>query len=193
MMMFIDASNFVSSLLDHYKVANLKADSPTKELIRATRLAVDAMYAGAKKNIIVRRYWIGSYYGDAVRHSQILDDLTSNCFEPIIFNKEKGQREKGKGVDLALGISMLTNAFHKNFEVAVLFTGDGDFTRLVSEVKRYGPVVYGAGFNDSALNADLRRSCDEYHDVGHYFDSGNADGVRAEMLMLLGVGKDKAS
>ena len=46
-----------------------------------------------------------------------------------------------KGVDVAMAVEFLIQAYNRNFDVGVLVTGDEDFKGVVSEAKRLGRKV----------------------------------------------------
>ncbi|MCZ7574667.1 MAG: NYN domain-containing protein [Ardenticatenaceae bacterium] len=83
---------------------------------------------------------------------------------------ENGQvywREEVKGnVDIELAIDMLTLCGH--YDTAILFSGDGDFVRLVEAVQRRGVrvvVVSSERTTDSTVADELRRQADEFVDL----------------------------
>jgi uncharacterized LabA/DUF88 family protein len=55
---------------------------------------------------------------------------------------------------------MLGHAYRDDYDVAVLFAGDGDYVPLVEEVKRLGKGVRVASFEGSGLSDDLRLAAD---------------------------------
>ena len=59
---------------------------------------------------------------------------------------------------------MLVNAFNQNYDIGILVAGDKDYARLVNEVKRYGPIIYGA-FLQNGLSEDLQISVDKFYDI----------------------------
>ena len=63
---------------------------------------------------------------------------------------------------MALAIEMLGNAFNRNMDVAWLIAGDGDYSALVSEVKRYGTVV-NVSFFGASTSPNLRLAADEFY------------------------------
>lgn len=65
-----------------------------------------------------------------------------------------------KGVDLMIGIDMITQAYDKQYNVAVLVAGDSDFIELVNAVKYIGPKVIGAYF-DHNIRKELTNSFDK--------------------------------
>ena len=48
---------------------------------------------------------------------------------------------KEKCTDINLAIGMLTKAFYNTYDVALLFSGDKDYLKLVRELKRMGKIV----------------------------------------------------
>jgi len=65
-----------------------------------------------------------------------------------------------KGVDLLIGIDMITKAFGGQYDIAVLVAGDSDFVELVNAVKQIGPRVVGAYFGRN-IRKDLTDSFDK--------------------------------
>jgi uncharacterized LabA/DUF88 family protein len=60
---------------------------------------------------------------------------------------------------------MLSHCFLGNYDVAVLFAGDGDYVPLVNEVKRMGKVVYLAFFEQRCLSDKLALAADITFDL----------------------------
>ena len=69
-----------------------------------------------------------------------------------------------KGVDTLIAVDVLVGAFSELFDVAVLVTGDADFTPVVEEVRRRGVMVAIAGV-DGSVSDDLRRVADRYIEI----------------------------
>jgi uncharacterized LabA/DUF88 family protein len=63
---------------------------------------------------------------------------------------------------------MLSHAFRGNYDVALLFAGDGDYAPLVDEVKRLGKVVHLCFFQNG-LNQALRLGADHFTDITGQF------------------------
>ncbi len=80
-----------------------------------------------------RRYWFASYQGSNDVQKRINETLRQMDFEPVLFKKRIGRK---KGVDIALTMNILTNAFNQNYDIGILFAGDEDYVELVKEVKR---------------------------------------------------------
>jgi len=66
---------------------------------------------------------------------------------------------KEKGVDIKLAIDMLAHAVNKNFDTAIVVTGDGDFVEAVHAIKKFGLHVEHAYFKD--MSQALQQSCDK--------------------------------
>ena len=110
---------------------------------------------------IIRRYWISSFTGDETYEFELKDQLRKREFEPLLFKKD-GNKEKG--VDMAIAMKMLTNAFNQNYDIGVLIAGDKDYLELVEEVKRYGPRIFGL-FPSDGLNRELSIAVDYFLEI----------------------------
>jgi uncharacterized LabA/DUF88 family protein len=71
-----------------------------------------------------------------------------------------------KGVDLALAIDMLVNAYRDLYDTAVLVSGDGDFAPLLTEIQRLRKKVEVAAF-ESEIGTELRIRADRYIALGN--------------------------
>lgn len=116
----------------------------------------------------IRAHYYTSVCGDAQRVDSVRLALWSLGFHPEVFKKAR-KDEKAKGVDIALTKDLLAHAYLDNFDVAVLFTGDGDFVPVVQEVKRRGKVVYVCAFAKYGLSPQLRLESDMFFDVESLF------------------------
>lgn len=179
-MAFIDGENFTIRTQD-------KANSRNIELkendcyVRDTFFWIPNVKGGAEilQNIqddlrlqdsSVRSYYYTSMAGDndAIQNMKI---KIRNCgFSPEVFKKNK-KSDKAKGVDIALTIGMLSHAYMNNYDVAVLYSGDGDYVPVVEEVKRTGKSVFVCGYEGSGLSNDLRLASDEFIDLCSIFDT----------------------
>jgi len=79
---------------------------------------------------------------------------------PKVFRKAK-RSAKSKGVDINLTIDMLNHAYHDDFDLAYLISGDGDFIPLIETVMRLGKRVYVLALS-SGLNPQIPVSVDEF-------------------------------
>lgn len=120
----------------------------------------------------MQRYSIRSYYyttvvGDAQKVKSVREALRKLVFQPEVFTK-KQQQTKAKGVDVALTKDMLSNAYFGNYEIALLYAGDGDYVPLVEEVKRMGKLVYTLFFKEWTHD-ELRLASDGFVDIEGVF------------------------
>jgi len=76
---------------------------------------------------------------------------------------EEGQAIEEKG---NMDVEMTIDAMHfiKNYNIAVLFTGDSDFLALVSYLKRHSKKVYIFSSKDN-ISEELRTGGDGYFDI----------------------------
>lgn len=80
---------------------------------------------------------------------------------PSVFKKEKKQ-EKSRSVDINISIDSLWHGFRNDYDLCILFSGDGDFIPLVDAIQRLGKQVHIHAFS-SGLNHGLRRKADAFH------------------------------
>ncbi len=158
-MIFVDGSNVLIQLSKEIGV-EFRADKPPATAIEIVQqiISPNAHWQGGP--IILRKYWFASYRGndeDLLKYSRC---LRNNRFEPMLFKKQDGRE---KGVDIGLTKEMLVNAFHQNFDRALLIAGDEDYLGLVQEAKRYGQSIDGAFFNHG-LSEKLVLALDDFQE-----------------------------
>ena len=109
----------------------------------------------------LRAYYYTSVQGDDEKLQEVKEAIQSLGFTPCVFKKPKGVR--AKRVDITLTLDMVGHAYSNNYDVAVLFAGDGDYVPLVEHVKHLGKgvVVYFLA-ESPALNPDLRHAADTF-------------------------------
>lgn len=113
---------------------------------------------------VVRKHYYTSVSGDDRLLAEIQEKLKLVGIEaPRVFKKVKGRRSKR--VDISLATDMLTHAFRKNYDIAVLVAGDEDYVPLVEAVMREGRRVL-LWFVEDGLSPVLRRTADHYADIG---------------------------
>lgn len=161
LMMFVDGTNFLIELAKEVKV-DFKADKPPTEALGIASLRLE--FSWQRRDIVkIRNYWFSSYQGSEDYHDRLAQELRNNGFEPVLFKKRKGKKEKG--VDIGLATEMLVNSFNQNFDVGLLVAGDEDYVGLVKEAKRYGPEIWGAFFTHG-LSPKLKVALDDFADIG---------------------------
>jgi len=160
-MAFVDGTNFLIGIGRELQLENLRAEKPPDpalELARNYVLHTIPMFVQSREHFHIRTYWFASYQGNDEDEKRISEILKKFHFEPVLFRKRKGRE---KGVDIALTMSMLINAFNQNYDIGILFAGDEDYVELVKEVKRYGPIIVGSYFKEG-LSDRLKLSFDHF-------------------------------
>ncbi len=82
---------------------------------------------------------------------------------PVIF-KKLAKTNKTRQVDIQITIDMMRFAHNPSIDLLYLMSGDGDYLPLLQEVMRNGKQVFVSALS-SGLNAKLRHSIDEFHDL----------------------------
>ena len=162
MMIFVDGTNFLIELFKELDV-DFRADNPPFKAIALAKSMIDPFFLipGIVK---IRTYWFSSYKGDDQNHDRLARELRDQGFEPVLFKKRDGRE---KGVDIALAKEMLVNSFNQNFDIGLLIAGDEDYVGLVTEAKRYGPMIEGAFFAHG-LSEKLQIALDQFYDILEY-------------------------
>jgi len=119
----------------------------------------------------------------------LLDWLDYNGFAVVTKNAKSytddtGRRRIKGNMDIELAVDALEIAPH--IDRAVIFSGDGDFTRVVHAMQRKGvhvTVVSTLATKPPMIADDLRRQCDEFIDLTHLVDKiGRDPEIRAERM-----------
>ena len=161
-MMFIDGEN----LAIRYK-SELGASPKMSHVLHIADVAVWSRFANLDTFPtcqIVRRHYYTSSKGDSLKIEETVDSLIDfGIHHPAVFSKPKNGRSKQ--VDISLATDMLGHAHKKNYDVAILVTGDEDYVPLVQAVKSEGCIVVLWALK-SGLSTALRRSVDYVFDIG---------------------------
>lgn len=76
---------------------------------------------------------------------------------------------KPKGVDIALAVRMLEDAFYGNFQICLLFTSDIDYLPVIQAVRRMGRTVIVFGFGDAiAVDSPFLYVPERFIDLGSH-------------------------
>ncbi len=174
-MLFVDGENFT---MRAQKVASTKGIRLTEgDLYRQNTFIWFPLYQATAnlspemtrlQRTAIRGYYYTSLTGDDQALQDVRNRLWSLGFTPHVFKRDKNE-VKAKGVDISLTIDVLSHAYKDNYEVAVLVTGDADYTPLIEEVKRQGKIVYVWFFAEEGLNPRLRLVADEFFDLTESF------------------------
>jgi len=162
-MIFIDGGYLRKALNDkygndHFNIHNL-ADA-----------CVDFFTDARSSRIIQRIYYFDGEVLDKtlpryVEDKRFHDELRKYSFVEIItgdlIQTPDGWRQKG--VDLLIGINMLTKAFLDHYDCAILVAGDRDFKQLVTTIKNQtGKRVYGVYLFED-IPEDFKTTYDDAH------------------------------
>ena len=119
----------------------------------------------------------------------LLDWLDYNGFTVVTKNAKSytddtGRRKIKGNMDIELAVDALEIAPH--IDHAVIFSGDGDFTRVVAAIQRKGvrvSVVSTLATKPPMIADELRRQCDEFIELNNLASKiGRDPEVRAERM-----------
>jgi uncharacterized LabA/DUF88 family protein len=82
----------------------------------------------------------------------------------LVGRRTSRREPRQKGVDVHLAVDMLTHAFRRNMEHAVLYTGDQDFAPLVRALVDAGTYVTLRAVTRSCSD-ELRALCDRFDEI----------------------------
>jgi uncharacterized LabA/DUF88 family protein len=174
-MIFVDGEN----LTMRYKAMIEKGQPTMPHVKHEPDVFVWTDYANLKnhrKCQVVRRHYYTCSAGDDDKIEALTRRLKYVGIEaPFVFKKEKGR--KSKQVDISLATDMLTHAFRKNYDIAILVAGDEDYIPLVKAVMSEGRRVV-LWFVEDGLSPKLVNAVDHYFDFGRVlFGDGNILGM----------------
>ena len=144
-------------------------------LLRRPRLGFDIDYSACSKVFREKGRLVRAYYYTALVEDQeyspirpLVDWLDYNGYTMVTkpakeFTDAMGRRKLKGNMDIELAIDMLEMAAH--LDHVVLFSGDGDFRRLVEAVQRKGvrvSVVSTIGPQPPMVADELRRQADNF-------------------------------
>ncbi|MBS7805945.1 NYN domain-containing protein [Rhizobiales bacterium TNE-4] len=140
---------------------------------------------------LLRVFYYTAVVEDDEYHSirPLLDWLDYNGFSVVTKNAktytdDTGRRKIKGNMDIELAVDALETAPH--IDHAYIFSGDGDFTRVVQAVQRKGvrvSVVSSLTTRPPMIADELRRQCDEFIELTHLVDKiGRDPEVRAERM-----------
>ncbi len=158
---FIDGSNFYHSVKDTFDIHDNQIDfQKLIDVLRNGRLLVGVYYYNAALDIKYNKdvYW---------KQQKFFADLRKiPGFNIVLANMRKIVRADGKaeynvkGDDIHLGIDMVSLAYENQYDIAILVSGDGDFSPAVKRVQKLGKKVENAYFSVSRSSL-LKQVCDK--------------------------------
>ena len=155
---FIDGANFYASL------KLLEIDIDYKRVLK---------YVGTEHGTLIRANYYSSLSDSEEFNGMVrlIDFLSYNGYNTVTkptkeFTDLKGQRKIKGNMDIELAVDMLELADH--VEHIMLFSGDGDFRRVVDAVQRRGvrvTVVSTIASHPPMAADELRRQADAFIDI----------------------------
>ena len=113
------------------------------------------------ERVLIRAYWYDSIKPDSddARH-RFFHFLRTNGFR-VVTSESKGSDGdyEEKGTDIKLACEMLHLAHLDAYDVAILVSGDGDFSGAVQKTQDVGKIVDVACFSDN-LSSELNKVSD---------------------------------
>ena len=98
----------------------------------------------------------------------VMQDYYGSCqLLPRVFKKDN-QSRKSRLVDISLTIDIMRHCYSSSVEVIYLFSGDGDFLELTSEIARSGKKICLGAFS-SGLEPRLKSNVDRFIDLDSLF------------------------
>jgi len=151
---FIDGSNLYHSLEENCNRADLDFNAFITKLTKGRHL-----YRAYYYNILQDPERRGPAYQEQQKF------LASLYAVPRLevrlgTSKYRGEQLVEKGVDIMLATDLLQYAWENRYDVAILVSGDGDFSYAVQKVKNTGKHVEVAAFPNN-LSSDLAHICDD--------------------------------
>ena len=122
--LFIDFYNFISSSNDYLN---------QKCFIDYTK--IQEYFIDKATQIYGKTYIYGG-----LNFGKMLDFLEHQPRIDVI-RGEVGKDNKEKCTDINIATGLLTKAFHNSYDVALLFSGDRDYKKVVRELRRMGKIV----------------------------------------------------
>jgi len=151
---FIDGSNLYHGLKQDFKRADLNYGKFAAMLCQ-NRALVRVHYYNAP----IPQSNDPSRYKD---QQKFFDSIRNTPYHRVILGRlePRGSNLVEKGVDINIAVDMLTLAFKDIYDVAILVTGDGDFTSVVTAVQDLGKHIENATCK-STMSKALRQACDK--------------------------------
>lgn len=152
MSLFIDFYNFISSSNNYLN---------QKCFIDYTK--IPEYFINKETQVYIKTYIYGG-----LNFGKMLDFLEHQPRIDVI-RGEVGKDNKEKCTDINIATGLLTKAFHNSYDVALLFSGDRDYKKVIREIRRMGKIVgvvtpvgeAERNAKDLAKNADFHITLDE--------------------------------
>lgn len=171
---YVDGTNFCAEIAkgSPARIRGRRSGNFHRGYFALAQEVIDTYISRNGKPRLIRRCWFSSYVGNEEVEESLRSGLREYRFSPTLFKRQAKNPEKG--VDVALATSMLSDAYRRNIEIALLIAGDGDYIPLVEEVKRCG-VVVAVAFLDGSCSPGLKHASDAF--IGFCAPLGAGRGV----------------
>lgn len=117
----------------------------------------------SKGRDLIRSYYFDSFEpGNREQKEPFYTFLEMNGFR--VDTNPLRERDSGyveKGADIGLATELIAQGFGDSYDVAVVVTGDDDFSRAIRHVQNEGKIVEVASF-ESNLSSNLKRVADDF-------------------------------
>jgi uncharacterized LabA/DUF88 family protein len=151
---FIDGANLFYALRDKFDRIDLDFEVLAYKLVGERKLIRTYYYTALPDQAInPDRYQKQQKFLAALRDK--------NYFKVVLGRLEKrGETYVEKGVDIALAVDLLEQAYTDIYDTAILISGDGDLAKAVEVIQRLGKHVENACIK-GCLSSNLRQTCDK--------------------------------
>jgi hypothetical protein len=157
-MLFVDGENLA---IRYKKMLNGKV--PESHIVHVPDILVWSKLLNLGRHgwcdVIRKHYYTCSTGDDVALNSNSILHKEAGIEAPLVFKKEKNR--PGKQVDISLTTDMLSHAFRKNYDIAVLVAGDEDYVPLVKAVMSEGRRVV-VWFVSDGLSPKLVSAADHF-------------------------------
>jgi uncharacterized LabA/DUF88 family protein len=174
LMIFIDGENLVMRYQDMVKKG---WEARTDEVLYIPDSVIwqSTFSQGIAMNEVLRATYYTYVIGDSDKVTRVENAIKNLQFNkhrnstlpsqitPQVFKKEN-RSAKGKGVDIALVVDMLSHVHADNIDAVMLLSGDGDYAPLIREVQRCGKQCYVSAFS-LGLNPRLPIIADSFNSL----------------------------
>lgn len=158
---FCDGSNFLPSLreagisytVDIPKLARVLARRPPGYILNKLRYYTSP---SPRPNPNQQRFF------DEIRQSSATELILGR-------HEARGGYHVEKETDVNLSVEMVVGAYERQYDVAMLISGDTDYVRAIQAVKRTGRRVIWCHFHGQAHSDELRQVCDEQFQMDEQF------------------------
>ncbi len=137
---FIDGSNFYHSLINSFKTASVDIEKFCKDITQTGELIEIKYYTSP----VLRSNNPNAYSSQQKFLSKIKEIKNLTLFLGRL--EKHGNTFVEKGVDVKIATDLISNAFHNNYDIAILVSNDSDFVPAIQEAQKFGKQVWDINF-----------------------------------------------